>query len=150
MLRRAAKEARKRNIRIRHLGRKDRLPSILINYLKKIEESTENNNDYQFNIALDYGGRDEIIRAMKKMLESGVSVQDIDEQVFSSFLDTGSAPDPDFIIRTSGEQRISGLLPWQGVYAEYYFSPLYLPDFGVKEFTEAIEEFGLRHRRFGK
>ncbi len=150
MLRRAAKEARQRNIRIRHLGRKDRLPSMLINYLKKIEASTEVNNAYTFNIALDYGGRDEIIRAMKKMIDSGIHSSDIDEKMFSTFLDTGSIPDPDLIIRTSGEQRTSGMLPWQSAYAEYYFSPLYLPDFGVKEFSEAIAEYGRRQRRYGK
>lgn len=150
MLRKVAREARQRNIRIRHLGRKDRLPSMLINYLKKIEESTEINNSYNFNIALDYGGRDEIVRAVKKMVESGVSSDDIDEKLFNSYLDTQSTPDPDFIIRTSGEQRTSGLLPWQSVYAEYYFSPLLLPDFGAKEFSEAISEYGARQRRYGR
>ena len=150
MLRRIAKEARKRNIRIRHLGRKDRLPSMLIDYLKKLESSTESNTQYQFNIALDYGGRDEIVRAMKRMIESGIASDKVDEALFSSYLDTHSLPDPDFIIRTSGEQRTSGLLPWQSAYAEYYFTSLYLPDFGVTEFNAAIEEFGRRQRRFGR
>ena len=150
MLRQAAREARKRNIRIRHLGRKDRLPSMLINYLKKIEASTEANSDYNFNIALDYGGRDEIIRAMKKMMDSGVTSDELDEKLFSAYLDTGTMPDPDLIIRTSGEHRTSGLLPWQSAYAEYYFSPLYLPDFDVQEFSKAIEEYSRRQRRNGK
>lgn len=150
MLRRVAREARQRNIRIRHLGRRDRLPSMLINYLKKIEASTEVNDAYNLNIALDYGGRDEIIRAMKKMIDSGVASSEIDEKLFSNYLDTGTIPDPDLIIRTSGEQRTSGMLPWQSAYAEYYFSPVYLPDFGVKEFSEALAEFGRRQRRYGK
>jgi undecaprenyl diphosphate synthase len=151
MLRRVAREAREHNIRVHHLGRQDRLPSMLINYLKKLESETVDNQQYQLNIALDYGGRDEILRAVKHMIDDGVTSDQLDESLFSHYLDTGSGlPDPDFIIRTSGEQRISGLLPWQGAYAEYYFTPLYLPDFGEPEFREAIAEFGRRQRRFGK
>lgn len=150
MLRAVAREARKRNIRVRHLGRKDRLPAMLINYLKRIENSTQNNKSYQLNIALDYGGRDELVRAVKQMIDDGVPSDQIDEKLFSSYLDTKDGMDPDFIIRTSGEQRTSGLLPWQGTYAEYFFSPLYLPDFSADEFKKAINEYGLRQRRFGK
>ena len=150
MLRRTAREARKHNIRINHLGRRDRLPSMVIDYLKKIEAQTEANQKYQLNIALDYGGRDEILRAVKKMLDDGITSDELDEKLFGQYLDTHGLPDPDLIIRTSGEQRISGLLPWQGAYAEYYFSPLYLPDFGEAEFREAIADYGRRQRRFGK
>jgi undecaprenyl diphosphate synthase len=151
MLRRIAREARQHNIRVHHLGRQDRLPSMLINYLKKLEAETAANGKYQLNIALDYGGRDEILRAVKKMMDDGVTSDQLTEQLFSQYLDTGQGlSDPDFIIRTSGEQRLSGLLPWQGTYAEYYFTPLYLPDFGETEFKEAIAEFGRRQRRFGK
>jgi undecaprenyl diphosphate synthase len=151
MLRRMAREARQRNVRIRHLGRRDRLPSIIINYLKKLEAETANNKDYTLNIALDYGGRDEILRAVKHVIDDGIPSDQVDEALFSRYLDTGSGlPDPDFIIRTSGEYRLSGLLPWQGAYAEYYFSPLHLPDFGEAEFREAIAEYGRRQRRFGK
>jgi undecaprenyl diphosphate synthase len=150
MLRRMAREARSRNIRIRHLGRRDRLPSMIIDYLKKLEAETEENQRYQLNIALDYGGRDELIRAIKRMMDDGLTSDQVDERTFSTYLDTGSLPDPDLIIRTSGEHRVSGLLPWQGTYAEYYFSPLHLPDFGEAEFREAIAEYGRRQRRFGK
>jgi undecaprenyl diphosphate synthase len=149
-LRRMAREARSRNIRIRHLGRRDRLPSMVINYLKGLESETEANQQYQLNIALDYGGRDELLRAVKHMLDDQLTSDQLDEEVFARYLDTGNVPDPDLIIRTSGEQRISGLLPWQGAYAEYYFSPLYLPDFGAAQLREAIAEFGRRQRRFGK
>jgi undecaprenyl diphosphate synthase len=149
-LRLMAREARKRNIHIRHLGRKDRLPAMIINYLRKLEESTLANSTYQLNIALDYGGRDEILRAVGKMLDSGLTSNDLTEELFGQYLDTGDSPDPDLIIRTSGEQRLSGLMPWQGTYAEYYFSPLYLPDFGAEQFRQAIDEYGQRHRRFGK
>lgn len=150
LLRRMAREARSRNIRIRHLGRRDRLPAMIINYLKRLEAETEINQQYQLNIALDYGGRDELLRAVKRMLDDGLTSDQLDEQSFARYLDTGSVPDPDLIIRTSGEHRLSGLLPWQGAYAEYYFSPLNLPDFGEVEFREAIAEFGRRERRFGK
>jgi undecaprenyl diphosphate synthase len=150
MLRRVAREARQHNIRVRHLGRQDRLPATIINFLKKLETDTKDNKKYSLNIALDYGGRDELLRAVKHMLDDGLTSDQLDEKVFSSYLDTGNFPDPDLIIRTSGEQRLSGLLPWQGTYAEYYFSPLHLPDFGEAEFREAIAEFGRRQRRFGK
>ncbi len=151
MLRRVAREARQRNIRVHHLGRQDRLPSMIINYLKKLEAETEKNKAYQLNIALDYGGRDEILRAVRKMIDDGVTSDQVDEKLFSHYLDpSDSLPDPDFIIRTSGEQRLSGLMPWQGTYAEYYFSPLHLPDFDEAAFREAIAEYGRRQRRFGK
>lgn len=150
MLRRMAREARARNIRIHHLGRRDRLPSMIIDYLKKLEAETESNQKYQLNIALDYGGRDELIRAVKRMMDDGLTSDQLDEATFSTYLDTGNLPDPDFIIRTSGEMRLSGLLPWQGTYAEYYFSPLHLPDFDENAFREAIAEYGRRQRRFGK
>jgi undecaprenyl diphosphate synthase len=150
MLRRVAREARQRNIRVQHLGRRDRLPSILINYLKKLEKDTVG-NQYRLNIALDYGGRDEILRAVKHMMDDGITSGQLDEKLFSQYLDTGTGlSDPDLIIRTSGEQRMSGLLPWQGAYAEYYFSPLHLPDFGEVQFREAIAEYSRRQRRFGK
>lgn len=150
MLRKMAREARARNIRISHLGRQDRLPSMIIDYLKKLETETGQNDQYRLNIALDYGGRDELIRAMKRMLDDGLTSDELDEATFSKYLDTANIPDPDFIIRTSGEQRLSGLMPWQGTYAEYYFSPLHLPDFGETEFREAVAEYGRRQRRFGK
>lgn len=150
LLRRVAREARSHNIRVKHLGRKDRLPAIILSHLKKLEESTSTHTGYQLNLALDYGGRDEILRAVRKMLDSNLSSEDLDEKMFGQFLDTESAPDPDFIIRTSGEQRMSGLLPWQGTYAEYYFSPLHLPDFGADQFRLAIADYTSRQRRFGK
>jgi undecaprenyl diphosphate synthase len=149
MLRRLVREANQRNIRIRHFGRKDRLPSIIITYLKKLEQSTSKNTQYNLNYALDYGGRDEILRAVKKIVDDGIPSDQINEELFSQYLDTGNLPDPDLIIRTSGEQRISGLMPWQGSYAEYYFSPSYLPDFSDEEFIKAIKDFGRRDRRFG-
>jgi undecaprenyl diphosphate synthase len=148
-LRIIAREARKHNIRIRHLGRKDRLPSIVISYLKRLEDATAKHEGYQLNLALDYGGRDEILRAVRKMMSDGVLPTEVSEDLFSSYLDTGDSPDPDLIIRTSGELRMSGLLPWQGTYAEYYFTPLPLPEFTADEFRKAINEYSQRDRRYG-
>ena len=138
---------KKNEIRFRHIGRKDRLPDDLIDALKKLEEDTKNFNKFNLQLLLDYGGRDEIVRAVNQLLKEGKN--SISEETFSEYLDTGSLPDPDFIIRTSGEKRTSGLLPWQGGYAEWYFSEVYFPDFDVKEFRKAISEFSRRQRRFG-
>jgi undecaprenyl diphosphate synthase len=149
-LRVIARQARKRKVRIRHLGRKDRLPAMIIHYLKKLEDSTKHHDQFQLNIALDYGGRDEILRAIRHVIDDGVPSAKLDEALFSQYLDTQGMTDPDFIIRTSGEQRVSGLLPWQSDYAEFYFTPVYLPDFDEQQFRLAIAEFGRRQRRFGK
>lgn len=134
-------------IRFRHLGRKDRLPKELISGLKNLEKTTENNNNFFMQICLDYGGRDEIIRAINRAIDCGVSK--MDENIFRSFLDTKEIPDPDLIIRTSGEQRTSGLMPFQSAYSELYFSNVYFPDFNALEIRKAIESFGKRVRRFG-
>ncbi len=133
--------------RIRILGRKDRIPEHLLKTIEKVEKMTSNGKAYQLNICLDYGGRDEIIRAVNGLIKKGKKVT---EDVFSQSLDTVGLPDPDFIIRTSGEMRTSGMMPWQAAYAEYYFSPVYFPDFNVSRLREAILSFVNRQRRFGK
>jgi undecaprenyl diphosphate synthase len=140
-------EAHKHRIRFRHLGRKDRLPKKLVEELKKLEEETKDYDDLNVQLLLDYGGRDEIIRAVNKMLKSGV--KKIDENTFEDYLDSKDIPDPDFIIRTSGEQRTSGILPYQATYAELYFTDVYFPEFDVNEFRRAIKSFKDRVRRFG-
>lgn len=120
---------------------------------KKIEEETKDFEEYNFNICLNYGGRDEILRATKSLandvLSGALKVEDINEDTFSSKLYSANIPDPDFIIRTSGEQRLSNFLTWQGTYAELYFTKTYWPDFKKEELIEAIEEFKRRNRRFG-
>jgi len=135
------------NIKFKHLGRKDRLPRSLVSALIKLEKITENNSAFGVQLCLDYGGRDEILRAVNKIIEFGA--QRVDENSFKSFLDTKDIPDPDLIIRTSGEQRTSGLMPFQAVYSELYFSEVYFPDFDEKELRKAIVSFGNRTRRFG-
>jgi undecaprenyl diphosphate synthase len=101
------------------------------------------------NFALNYGGRDEILRAVRKIIADDVSPDEIDEDLFSSYLDTGGQADVDLVIRTSGERRTSGFLPWQSVYAELYFPAVYWPDFSVEEFDKAILDFARRRRRYG-
>ncbi len=133
--------------RIKILGRKDRIPKYLLKTIEKVENVTAKGGVYQLNICLDYGGRDEIIRAVNDLVKKGKAVT---EKVFSDTLDTAGLPDPDLIIRTSGEMRTSGMMPWQAAYAEYYFSPVYFPDFNVDRLREAIESFVGRQRRFGK
>lgn len=133
--------------RIKVLGRKDRIPQYLLETIENVEKLTDKGKEYQLNICLDYGGRDEIIRAVNTLIKKGKKVT---EEAFSGSLDTAGMPDPDLIIRTSGEMRTSGMMPWQAAYAEYYFSPVYFPDFTVERLREAIIEFASRQRRFGK
>ncbi len=144
------KDAQKNNMRFVHLGRKDRLPKKLIDKVKNAEEKTKQNSAYIFNIGLDYGGRDELLRAVNKAreLKTGNSVT---AEQFAALLDTGDQPypDPDIIIRTGGEQRLSGYLPWQGDYAELFFEKTYLPDFTTEKFDVVLEEFSRRKRNFG-
>ncbi len=141
------KFAKENKMRFRHIGRKDRLPKDLVRALGKLEEETKKYKDFEVLLCLDYGGRDEILRAVNGMLKNGI--KKIDEKEFSKYLDTEDVPDPDLIIRTSGEYRLSGFMPFQAVYAELYFSKAYFPEFGIEELHKAIGEYGKRKRRFG-
>jgi len=150
-LREVEKEADKKNIRFVHIGRKDRLPQDVLDKINELEEKTKNHKTYVLNLALDYGGRDEIVRAVQKVVHDGVPEDKIDEKLFASYLDTGDQPYPyvDLFIRPSGEQRTSGLLPWQTTYAEYYWEVDYLPDFTPDKLKAAILDYSRRRRRFG-
>ena len=145
------KDAKKDGVRFVHLGRKDRFPRDLIRFMSKVEEETKNNTKHVFNAALDYGGRDEIIRAVKKIVSDKVPVEKIDEKLLASYLDTADQPYPyvDLLIRTSGEQRTSGLLPWQMAYAEYYWELDHLPDFTAEKLRNILIDYSRRRRRFG-
>jgi len=147
----ARKEALESDTRIVHLGKKNRLPRGLVKKIEKIELETINNKSHVLNIALDYGGRDEILRAVKKIVEDKVPTKKINEKLFDSYLDTGDQPYPypDLFIRPSGEQRTSGLMPWQLVYAEYYWEKDNLPDMTAEKLKEAILDYSRRRRRFG-
>lgn len=141
-------ELLREHVRFRHLGRKDRLPASLSRAIDNLEDATAHFTDYHLQLCLDYGGRDELARAINKILKSGVS--EVTEQDISRYLDTEGIPDPDLIIRTSGEHRMSGFMPYQGTYAEYYFTSVHFPDFGPEHLQEAVEEFARRKRNFGK
>jgi len=142
-------EALKDKVRIIHLGRKDRISEKLKNKLLNIEEKTKNFDKNFLCIALDYGGRDEIVRVMLKVKNQKSK---INENNFNNFLDTKDLPypDPDLIIRTSGEIRTSGFLTWQSAYSEYIFIKKYLPDYSEDDFEKTIQDFSERQRRFGK
>jgi undecaprenyl diphosphate synthase len=147
-------KAKKEKIRFVHLGRKDRFPPELMKYIAEVEEETRHHTKHIFNAALDYGGHDEIIRAINKLKDSRFRNQDssdITEKEFEKFLDTGDQPYPyvDLFIRTSGEQRTSGLLPWQMCYAEYFWELDHLPDMTPEKLRAAIVDYSCRRRRFG-
>jgi len=144
------KEAHEEKVRLVHLGRKDRFPRDIALQLERLEKETKNYNNV-LNLALDYGGRDEIIRATKKIIAGKIPAEKVDEKLFESYLDTHGQPYPypDLFIRTSGEQRTSGLLPWQMAYSEFYFEPEHLPDFTPEKLRNAILDYSRRRRRFG-
>lgn len=144
------REAHQEKVRLVHLGRKDRFPTDIARQLAKMEKETRAYPNI-LNLALDYGGRDEIIRAVKKIVADKIPAKKIDETLFASYLDTADQPYPypDLFIRTSGEQRTSGLLPWQMAYTEYYFEPEHLPDFTPEKLKAAILDYSRRRRRFG-
>ncbi len=154
MLKKYLSEAKKDNVRIIHLGRKDRIPKSFVDTLSKAEKETANLNSHVLNIAIDYGGRDEIVRAINRWRSnSKLKTQNSKptEEEFDKYLDTADQPypNPDLLIRTSGEMRTSGLLPWQMTYTEFYFLKKYLPDCTVDDLKAAIVEYSHRQRRFG-
>ena len=140
-------ELHKEKIKVRVIGERERLPKFLQEKIKNIEELTKNNKEMTLNFALSYGGRAEIVDAVKKIIEKGIPVQKIDENIISQNLWTS---DLDFVIRTGKEQRISNFLIWQTAYSELYFSQKYWPDFTEKDLDEAFMEYARRQRRFGK
>ena len=146
-LKKFERDALKEKIRFRHLGRRDRLPKKLLNVIENLEEETKSFSKFNVQLCLDYGGRDEIMRAMNKVLKSGV--KEIVEDDFVNYLDSSDVPDPELIIRTSGERRMSGFMSFQSAYSEFYFIDLHFPDFGPEQLREAIQEFAIRRRRFG-
>jgi len=141
---------KKKGIQFRHLGNIEMLPPSLQKELKKAQSLTKTNSKMFLNIALSYGGRDEIVRAVKEIVHQKIPPEKINEKVIMDHLDTKGLPEVDFIIRTSGEMRLSNFLPFQGTYAELYFPKVYWPDFNKKQFDLALKEFQKRQRRFGK
>ncbi len=147
------KDSNKNNLKIKVIGDTRALPEDIQELIIQLEDITKDKNGMILNIALNYGGRDEIIRGISKLLKdvkSGkIEESQVDEVVFSRYLDTAHMPDPDLLIRTSGEQRLSNFLTWQSAYSEFYFAECLWPDFDEEEFDIALEVYKNRNRRFG-
>ncbi len=144
---------KRRNVRVRFIGMRHRVPQRLRTLMETLEAETRECTGLNLSIAIDYGGRDELTRAVRtfatRVAEGELAPADIDEADFSATLDTAEIPDPDLIVRTSGEVRISNFLLWQAAYAEYEFVSLAWPDFSVAEFARVLDAYGRRQRRFG-
>lgn len=145
--------AAKNNMKVKVIGDKSKLDKDLQKSIANLEESSRSNSGLNFQVAINYGSRNEIIRAMKKLIidkdENKLNVDDIDEKIFDSYLDTKDIPDPDLLIRTSGELRLSNFLLWQLAYAEFYVTDVLWPDFTKEELVKAIDQYNNRDRRFG-
>lgn len=143
-------ELHKNGVQLRHLGVLDGLRPKLQEKVRKAIELTKDNDQLVLNIAWNYGGRAEIVQAIQRMLAEGIQPDEIDEELVGRYLYTNCCPDPDLIIRTSGELRVSNFLIWQGAYSEWYTTPEYWPDFGRESLLEALQAYAQRDRRFGK
>lgn len=150
---RLLKIANENNVRVKMIGERSRFAPDIIDGINALEETTKGNTGLTFVIAVNYGSRDEIRRGMTRMAadcrDGKLAVDEISEDVISSYLDTAEIPDPDLLIRTSGEERLSNFLLWQLAYAEFYFSDVLWPDFTKEELVKAIEAYNNRDRRFG-
>jgi undecaprenyl diphosphate synthase len=138
------------NIRLVHLGRLDRLSQKLRQKVEGAVELTKNNNGLTLCLAFDYGGRDEIVQAARRIASTGIHDDSIDESAFARYLYNPDIPDPDLVIRTGGESRLSNFLLWEAAYSELFFTPVLWPDFGSKDIEEALSEYKRRQRRFGE
>ena len=147
------KKSMKNNVRCRVIGRREELSDDIVESINNLEEKTKNNTGLNFTIAINYGGRDEIVRAVQKIAqdvkEGKIAPEAIDEAMINANLDTKDIPDPDLLIRTSGEQRLSNYLPWQLAYTEFYFTDVFWPDFNREELIKACEKYNKRDRRYG-
>lgn len=145
-------EYHKKKVRVRFLGKRDMFPKGIRQRIEKLEHATKNYNSFSLNIMLGYGGREEIVNAVSSIVEDARKgkIRSVNERLIPNYLYTGSLPDPDLVIRTSGEQRLSGFLPWQSAYSELYFSKKLWPDFSRADFKKAVDAYSRRERRFGK
>ena len=152
-LKNCIKTADKNNMRVRVIGDTTKLSEKFQNQIKELESASAHNDGLNLQIAINYGSRDEMLRAMKHMftdIKNGrITEEEINEKTFSGYLDTRELPDPDLLIRTSGEQRLSNYLLWQLAYSEFYFTDVLWPDFNKKELQKAIDYYNKRDRRFG-
>jgi undecaprenyl diphosphate synthase len=146
---RELKELDANGVQIRHVGRLNGVSERLQRKIQHALEMTAHNDRLILNVAFNYGGRAELVDAIRQMVADGIPPEQVDEATVSRYLYTGGQPDPDLIIRTSGEMRVSNFLLWQGAYSEYYVTPTYWPDFGPEELIKALKHYGRRERRFG-
>ena len=143
-------ELHENGVQLRHLGRLEGLGPSLEAKVRQAIELTHQNQKIVLNIAWNYGGRDEIVQGIRQMMLDGVPPDQVDEDLIHQYLYTADCPDPDLVIRTSGEMRVSNFLIWQTAYSEWYFPQIYWPDFGRRELLEALNEYARRERRFGR
>jgi undecaprenyl diphosphate synthase len=147
---RELKSLHENGVQLRHIGRLERLSDRLQEKVRNAIELTKDNDRLILNVAWNYGGRAEIVHAIQTIIEDGIAPEDITEEMVNRYLYTCDCPDPDLIIRTSGEMRVSNFLIWQGAYSELYVTPHYWPDFGPEELLEALQDYAQRERRYGK
>ncbi len=150
MLDRELKNLHKNGVQLRHIGKLDRIDDELQKKVKEAINLTKDNQTLILNIAFNYGGRDEILQAVKQLMINGTSPDELNPELFSKYLYTANSPDPDLIIRTSGEYRCSNFLVWQAAYSEWYFTKTYWPDFNREELHQALLEYNERDRRYGE
>jgi undecaprenyl diphosphate synthase len=143
------RELNEEGVQIRHIGELDGVSPRLAKKVLQACETTKHNTRLILNVAFNYGGRDEIVHAVQKIMRDGVPAEQVTEDLISSYMYTSGLPDPDLIIRTSGEYRLSNFLIWQGAYSEHYYTDVYWPDFDKEQFRLALIEYGNRKRRFG-
>jgi len=143
-------ELHDQGVQLRHIGRLDRLDPVFRQKVLHALDFTKNNSRLILNVAFNYGGRDEIVNAIQCMLKDGVQPDEVSDDLVNQYLFTAGVPDPDLIIRTSGELRGSNFLIWQGAYSEWYFPPVYWPDFDKEQLRLALEEYSHRERRYGR
>jgi undecaprenyl diphosphate synthase len=143
-------ELHKNGVQLRHLGRLERLSAPLQKKVLQAIDLTKDNDQLVLNVAWNYGGRAEIVQAIQQMIDDGISPDDVNEEMVSRYLYTADCPDPDLIIRTSGELRVSNFLIWQRAYAEWYIARTYWPGFDREELLKALREYAQRERRFGR
>jgi undecaprenyl diphosphate synthase len=150
MIDRELDELHRNGVQLRHIGRLEGIQPALQEKVRRAIDLTRDNQRLILNVAFNYGGREEIVHAIREIVERGVPPEQVDEALVHAFLYTADSPDPDLIIRTSGELRVSNFLIWQGAYAELYATPTYWPDFDREELLKALQEFARRERRFGR
>ncbi|MGB8213092.1 MAG: isoprenyl transferase [Anaerolineales bacterium] len=142
-------ELNKEGVQLRHIGRLERLDPKLQEKVMDAIELTQHNDRLVLNVAFNYGGRDEIVFAIQNMIKDGIKAEEVNSDLVSGYLFTAGVPDPDLIIRTSGELRVSNFLIWQGAYSEWYVTSVYWPDFNKDEFRKALDTYAHRDRRYG-